>query len=46
MVGDVSNQPYKHSRKTEDVDQEWVELIANMGMTKEEIRVFLRNNGS
>lgn len=48
-MGDVTNQPYKHRRNTEEVDQEWVELIAealSMGMTKEEIRMFLQSNGS
>ncbi|MDQ0246873.1 DNA-binding transcriptional regulator YhcF (GntR family) [Bacillus fengqiuensis] len=48
-MGDVQNQQYKHWRKTEELDQEWVELIAEalrMGMTKEEIRFFLKSNGN
>lgn len=48
-MGDVQNQQYKHWKKAEELDQEWVELIAEalrMGMTKEKIRVFLQTNGS
>lgn len=47
-MGDVTNQPYRQPRK-EEVDQEWIELIGEalrIGMTKEEVRMFLRSNGS
>jgi DNA-binding transcriptional regulator YhcF (GntR family) len=47
-MGEISNEKYK-KRKKEEIDYEWVELIEEalqMGLTKEEIRAFLKSNGS
>lgn len=47
-MGEFSNEQHRYLRKEDDVDPEWVELIAEalrMGITKEEIRNLLQSNG-